>query len=209
MINDLNILLRTIYSVMFFAVNLSALCYGIMLGWQSPSAPQLQSPSPPVGSEPMTDDGVSWMSGIMCLAGTIVAVLLAVIPDRFSRKRFGYVMAVPMILSWLLIVFATEHIHIYISRALCGIGGGAMFFVVSNYVSEISCDSIRGLLGSVLLFSINGGVLIAYILGGILPLRPLAMVALTVPVLYLVALAFMPESPVYLVRQNRIPDATR
>nr|XP_012217469.1 PREDICTED: facilitated trehalose transporter Tret1-like [Linepithema humile] len=190
-------------------VNLSSLCYGIMLGWQSPFAPQLQSPLPPVGSEPMTDDGVSWLSGIMCLAGTVVTVLLSVIPDKFSRKRFGYVLVIPMTLSWLLIIFATEHIHIYIAKALCGIGGAGMFFLVPNYISEISCDSIRGLLGTVMIFSINVGILIVYILGGILSFRSFAMVALTVPVLYLIAFAFMPESPVYLVRQNRMHDAIR
>lgn len=196
----------------FFAtvvVNLSSVCYGIILGWQSPSSPQLQSSSPPVGNEPMTDDDVSWLGSIVCLSGTLVTILLSIIPDKFSRKRFAYVVTIPLILSWLLIIFATEHIHIYIARILCGVGGAGIFFLVPNYVSEISCDNIRGFLGTIMVFSINFGILFAYILGGILSLRPFAMVALTVPVLFLIAFALMPESPVYLVRQNRMHDAIR
>lgn len=48
-----------------------------------------------------------------------------------------------------------------------------------------------------------------FILGGMMSLRDSAIICLTLPVLYFVTLAFMPESPVYLVRQNRIDEAAR
>ncbi|XP_032665930.1 facilitated trehalose transporter Tret1-like [Odontomachus brunneus] len=190
-------------------VNILMIAYGIIIGFQSPFAPQLQSSSPPVGSEPMTDEDVSWLSSILCLSGLLMTVLLSIIPDRYSRKRFGYLLALPLFISWLIIVFATEHIHIYISRFLCGICGGGLLFFVPMYVSEISDDSIRGLLGSVLVFAINLGILLAYILGGMLSLRVFAMINLVNPVLYLIAFTLIPESPVYLVRQNRIREAAR
>lgn len=179
------------------------------MGWQSPSAPQLQSPSPPVEDEPMTDDGVSWLSGSLCLSGTIMTVLLSLIPDQFSRKRFGYMLTLPIMISWLLITLATEHSCIYASRILSGIAGAGIFFLVSNYVSEISCDSIRGILASILIFSLNSGILIAYILGGIISFRVFPVVIIALAVLYFVTFIFMPESPVYLVRQNRMNEAIR
>lgn len=192
-----------------FPVNLSAISYGTMIGWQSPYAPQLQGPSPPVGSEPMTDDGVSWLTGVLCLSGTFTTALLSVIPDRYSRKLFGCLQAVPLGLSWLLMVFATEYMHIYVARVLGGLGGAGVLFFVPIYVSEISSDSVRGLLGSVLPVSLNIGILLAYILGGMISLRDFAIANLTLPVLYLVTFIFLPESPIYLVRQNRIREASR
>ncbi|KMQ94447.1 facilitated trehalose transporter tret1-like protein [Lasius niger] len=190
-------------------VNLSSVCYGVIMGWQSPSVPQLQNPTPVVGSEPMTDNGVSWMNGILTLTGTLMTMLLSVIPDKFSRKRFGYALALPMMLNWLLIIVATEHIHIYIAKALGGITGACLFYLVPNYVSEISCDSIRGILASIIGSCLNSGILLAYILGGMMSLYNLAVIGAILTVLYVIAFAFMPESPVYLVRQNRTREAIR
>lgn len=192
-----------------FAVNQLGLIYGIVIGWQSPSAPQLQSPSPPMGNEPMTDTGVSWLTGILCLGGTIATVMLGVIPDKFSRKRFGYMLTLPVIIAWLLIIFANEYIYLYVSRVLSGIAGGVTFFLISNYVSEISCDSIRGMLASILVFSLNSGIVVAYILGGVMSFRIFPVVSVALAVLFFITFLFMPESPVYLVRQNRMHEAIR
>lgn len=180
-----------------------------MMGWQSPSVPQLQNPLPVVGSEPMTDDNISWMNGILTLVGTFMTMLLLVIPDKFSRKRFGYVLTLPMILSWLLIIFATEHMHIYVAKALNGITGAGIFFLVSNYVSEISSDSIRGILASIIGFSLNTGILLAYILGGMMSLYNLAVVGAIMSALFLITFVFIPESPVYLVRRNHMHEAIK
>lgn len=190
-------------------VNLSSVSYGFMVGWQSPSALQLQNPSPAVGSEPMTDNAISWMNGILALAGTVATMLLSVIPDKFSRKRFGYVLTLSMILAWLLIIVATEHIHIYIAKALCGIAGAGVFFLVPNYVSEISCDSIRGILASMLGFWFNFGILLAYILGGMMSLHSLGVIGAILSALFLIAFIFIPESPVYLMRGNHTREAIR
>ena len=157
----------------------------------------------------MTDDGVSWMNGILTLTGTIMTILLSVIPDRFARKTFGYALAVPMMLSWLLIIFATNHIHLYVSKALSGISGACIFFLVPIYVSEITCDSIRGILGSIIGTSLNAGLLLGYILGGQMTLHTAAMFGAIFTALFVIAFTFLPESPIYLVRQNRTSEAIR
>ncbi|XP_011865037.1 PREDICTED: facilitated trehalose transporter Tret1-like [Vollenhovia emeryi] len=190
-------------------VNQLGVSYGLVMGWQSPSTPLLQGPSPPVGHEPMTDDAVSWLTGTLCLSGTIMTVLLSVIPDRFSRKRFGYAIMLPIIISWLLVTFATEHTYLYISRILCGVSGASTFFLVPNYVSEIACDSIRGMLASIVVFSVNSGILLAYILGGVMSFRAFPMAVIALAILYFVTFIFMPESPFYLVRRNRVREAIR
>lgn len=149
------------------------------------------------------------MSSTVALSGGLTTVLLLIIPDKYSRKRVGYLLIMPMGISWLLIIFATEHMYIYVARFLCGVSGGVLFVFLPIYVSEISNDNIRGLLGSVLAFALNIGILLAYILGGIVSMGTFAIISLAVVVLYLVAFIFVPESPVYLVRQNRIREAAR
>ncbi|XP_072757429.1 facilitated trehalose transporter Tret1-like [Anoplolepis gracilipes] len=190
-------------------INLSTLSFGFTIGWQSPSVPQLQNPSPVVGDEPMTDENIAWMNSILCLGAIFGTLLFPMVPNKFSRKRFSYVLTLSMILSWLLIIFATEHIHIYISKVLSGITGGSVFFLVPNYVSEISCDSIRGILGSILGFFLNSGILLGYILGGLMSLHTTAVIGAIFSTLFFIAFAFMPESPVCLVRQSCTDQAIR
>lgn len=157
----------------------------------------------------MTDEAVSWLSGIMCLTGTFTTVILLLISDKFSRKRMCCALMLPLAFSWLFLIFATNHTHIFVARGLAGIGGGGVLLLVPSYVSEIAGDSIRGLLASVMVFAINSGILLSYVLGSILSIHVLAITLLAIPILYLVAFIFIPESPVYLMRQNRLHEAAR
>lgn len=191
------------------AANIATMSYGTMVGWPSPAIPQLQNANPPVGTEPMTDETASWLSGIMCLAGALVTLVVGAIAERLGRKVTGCLAAVPLCASWLLIIFATEHTHLLISRFLGGTGAAMILFVVPGYVSDISCDSIRGMLGSLLIFVLNGGILLIYILGACVSFRVSAIFALALPLLYLVCFLFAPESPVDLVRRNRLDQAAR
>ncbi|KAG7213790.1 hypothetical protein KM043_003010 [Ampulex compressa] len=189
--------------------NVSALSYGTMVGWQSPMAPQLQGEDPPVGSVPMTEEEASWLSGIMCLSGTLASLGLGLLTERLGRKATGCLMALPLCLCWILTIFASSHAEIFVARFFAGIGGAASLFLVPLYVSEIAGDSVRGMLGSLLVFVLNIGVLLSYIFGAILSFRVFAMCALLLPLVYLVAFLFLPETPVYLVRKNRLREAAR
>ncbi|XP_017757195.1 PREDICTED: facilitated trehalose transporter Tret1-like [Eufriesea mexicana] len=190
-------------------VNISALSFGTMVGWQSPTIPQLQSENPPVGSEPMTDEAASWLTGITCISATIMSLTVGMIADRFGRKVTGCLMALPFCLSWLFTIFATEHMHLYIARFFAGISGGMVLFLIPLYISEITSDGIRGMLGSLVIFLLNSGILFGYILGALLSYRLFSISMLMLPLLYFALFVFMPETPVYLVRRNRINEAIR
>ena len=84
-----------------------------------------------------------------------------------------------------------------------------VLFLVPMYVSEIASDGIRGMLGSLLVFILNGGILLGYIIGAILSYRWFAIVMLILPLFYIASFVFVPETPVYLIRRNRIDEATR
>ncbi|KZC09071.1 Facilitated trehalose transporter Tret1, partial [Dufourea novaeangliae] len=192
-----------------FSANISTLSYGMTIGWQSPVMPQLQSENPPVGTEPMTDETASWLTAIMCLTAAFVTLTVGTITERFGRKVTGCLAALPVCVSWLLTIFATKHAHLLVARFFSGVGSAMTLYVVPLYVSEISCDRIRGMLGSLLVFILNGGILLSYIIGAVLSFRVFAIVMLAVPFLYLTVFSFVPESPVYLMRRNRPLEAAR
>lgn len=120
-----------------------------------------------------------------------------------------FLMTVPFCLCWLLIIFATDFSVLYVGRFFAGVGGALCFFLVPLYVSEISADSIRGQLGSFLVFGINIGIVTGYITGAVMTYQMSAICGLLMPLIFLAGFVFMPETPVYLVRRNRMDEAAR
>lgn len=189
--------------------NISSFAYGTIIGWQSPTIPQLQSETPPVGNEPMTNEAASWLTGIMCLTAALTSLIIGTIMNRFGHKVTGYLIASAYCISWLFIILATQQMHLFIGFFFSGISGGMTLFSVPLYVSEIASDGIRGMLGSLMVFVLNGGILFAYVLGALLPYQWYSITMFAFPLLYIATFLFVPESPVYLIRSNRINDAFR
>lgn len=157
----------------------------------------------------MTDDAVSWLTGITCLTAALVSLIVGLIANRYGRKVAGCLMAVPLCSCWFFTIFATGQTHLFIGRFFSGISGGMALFLVPLYVSEIASDGIRGMLGSLLVFLLNGGILFGYIFGSLLSYTVFSIVCLVFPFIYIALFAFVPESPEYLIRRNRLADATR
>ncbi|KOX72175.1 Facilitated trehalose transporter Tret1 [Melipona quadrifasciata] len=196
-------------SFYYFLANISSFAFGTMIGWQSPTIPQLQSETPPVGNEPMTNEAASWLTGIMCLTAALTSLIIGIIVNRFGHKVTGYLIALAHCTSWLFTILATQHMHLFIGFFFSGISGGMTLFSVPLYVSEIASDGIRGMLGSLMVFVLNGGILFAYVLGALLPYQWYSITMFAFPLLYIATFLFVPESPVYLIRSNRINDASR
>ncbi|XP_043269227.1 facilitated trehalose transporter Tret1-like [Venturia canescens] len=190
-------------------VNVASLAYGTMIGWPSPITPQLQSVDTPVGNSPMTDEETSWLTGALCVGALVSMPFCSIIAEKLGRRKTGFVMTVPFCMCWLLIIFATDYSYLYIGRFFAGVGGAICFFLVPLYVSEISADSIRGQLGSFLVFGINIGIVTGYVTGAAMSYHMSAVFGLVMPLLFLVGFVFVPETPVYLIRHDRPDDAAR
>lgn len=188
-------------------VNLAALTYGTMIGWQSPMAPRLQNDVPPVGTVKMSNEEVSWLTGSMCVGGILATPIMGPITEKVGRKMIGCFLGIPFLTSCFLTIFATGHVHLFVSRFLAGVGGAGAIFLIPLYVSEISSDANRGMLGSLLLFMLNFGILLAYIFGAILSFQAFAIFITVLPVLFLGGIFFLPETPVYLVHRNKLREA--
>ena len=180
-----------------------------MLGWASPIAPRLQSENPPVGSEPMSDEAASWLTGALCAGALAMMPFCSTIAEKLGRRFMGCLISIPFGICWLLTIFATDFSYLFIARFFAGIGGASCIFIIPLYVSEIAADSIRGQLGSFLVFGINIGIVTAYATGAVMSYQLYAICGLILPMVFLGAFVFMPETPIYLVRRKRMDEAVR
>ena len=74
------------------------------------------------------------------VGGLIGSLTYGFICDKIGRKQAIRTLAVPQIISYLLIVFAKTSSMIMISRVFAGLSAGGLYIVVPIFVSEISGD---------------------------------------------------------------------
>ncbi|XP_047520072.1 facilitated trehalose transporter Tret1-like isoform X1 [Pieris napi] len=185
--------------------NFALFVYGAESSWVSPMTKILQAPDSPAG-EPLSDYAISWIASLMCFAAMLGTPIYAYIADNYGRKIAVMCLFYPQAMSWALKLYPTT-VTLTLSRIFGGIPAGGCFNVVPLYVKEISQDSIRGVLGSLLILSQNLGVLFMYIIGAYLDYYTVQWAILGLPIVASVLMFIAPEAPMYLVKQGKIDEA--
>ncbi|XP_047520075.1 facilitated trehalose transporter Tret1-like isoform X3 [Pieris napi] len=185
--------------------NFALFVYGAESSWVSPMTKILQAPDSPAG-EPLSDYAISWIAGLMCFAAMLGTPIYAYVADNYGRKIAVMCIFYPQAMSWALKLYPTP-VTLTLSRIFGGISAGGCFNVVPMYVKEISQDSIRGVLGSLLILSQNLGVLFMYIIGAYLDYYTVQWAILGLPIVASVLMFIAPEAPVYLVKQGKMDEA--
>lgn len=78
-----------------------------------------------------------------------------------------------------------------------------LFLQVVSYVAEISQPHLRGMLSSTGTMSVSIGSLLQFLLGTFLPWRQVTLFNSFVPVIALLLLTIIPESPLWLLQKKQ------
>ncbi|CAD7088661.1 unnamed protein product [Hermetia illucens] len=189
------------------AVNIITFSQGHGIAWCAPSLPLLQSENSPLISGPITVEEASWIGSMVCIGGVIGSFLFGVLADQVGRKKALYLLIIPHIGFWLLIMFGTTPVHLYIARLLSGTSGGGAFIVIPIFVADISDNKIRGALGSVITISFNTGLLSGFILASHLSYSLYPRIIIGFAAFYILAIYSLPETPQYLIKTKRNDEA--
>jgi len=111
------------------------------------------------------------------------------------------------VVGWLLIWQATTVSHLYVARAITGIGIGAGVPIASIYMREISTPELRGTLVILMPAAANTGNLLMYILGWAMPWRLTCLPGAAIPLLPILLVFLLPETPSWLLSRGRRDDA--
>ena len=82
-----------------------------------------------------------------------------------------------------------------------------MLSVGQVFLGEVAEPGMRGLLTSVPFVSYSFGIFVIYTLGATLHWQTVAWLATILPILAFMSFTLMPESPVWLVRNDRVQEA--
>lgn len=94
--------------------------------------------------------------------------------------------------------------YYYVARILGGFFGGSGYMIVPIFLSEISDDSVRGTLVSTLILMETFGILLAYIIGNFCDFYTIPKFAIALTTIFATALYFLPESSLFLLKQQKI-----
>ncbi|KAK7869840.1 hypothetical protein R5R35_008057 [Gryllus longicercus] len=190
-----------------FTVDIMALAFGLGMGWSSTALPLLMSEASPLHSGPITKTDASWLASILCIMGTITTPMYHYICEHYGRKACAFATVLPGIISILLLIFGETVEILYVSRGLIGASFAGTFIYCPIYVTELAEKDIRGSLGVVIMLMRNIGILFSYIIGSYFSFHTVSWLCLGPPVIFLFALFWLPESPVYLARQGEYEKA--
>uniref|UniRef100_A0ABM5F788 Solute carrier family 2, facilitated glucose transporter member 8 isoform X1 n=2 Tax=Pogona vitticeps TaxID=103695 RepID=A0ABM5F788_9SAUR len=195
---------RSLYLATFAAV-LGPLSFGFALGYSSPAIPSLKRNSNP--ELRLDDSQASWFGSIVTLGAAAGGILGGYVVDKVGRKLSLMSCAVPYVLGFTVIISAQNVWMLYLGRLLSGLASGVTSLVVPVYISEIAHSKVRGRLGSCVQLMVVTGILGAYMAGMALGWRWLAVFCSLPPCFMLGLMAFMPETPRYLLSRNQPGEA--
>lgn len=151
----------------------------------------------------------SWVGALICAGGIAGSPLFRFLSDRFGTKKCIMFLVLPQYIFWLTVMFATDVYHLYIARFTAGITGGGIFCAFPLYIAGIAEPNVRGTLGSILLLSYYLGILLSYVLGMFVEYKIFPLIGISLPTIFFIIFYFFPETPQYLLKQDRKEDALK
>ncbi|KAM0256492.1 hypothetical protein ACHAQJ_004903 [Trichoderma viride] len=197
--------------ILTFAAGISGLLFGCVI------SATLVSIGKALSDRDLTSMDKSIITSSTSLFALLISPFSSVIADRLGRKRVILFADVLFILGAVLQAVSSTVPSMVAGRCIIGAAVGAASFVVPLYIAEIAPSSYRGRLVTINVLFITLGQMAAYIIGWALSTYASKetgwrwMVGLgALPAgIQGVLVAFMPETPRWLVKAGRSEEARR
>lgn len=156
---------------------------------------------------PMNTEQFSVVSSIYTLGGLSGALASGPCCNKYGRLITMRIISFFLVLGPVFESFAGSIGVLCLGRILSGVGAGAAIVVVPIYISEVAPPKEKGLFGALTQIMINMGILIAQLLGYFLSRDNLWRIILgtagIISFVQLLGLFLVPESPKWLVENNK------
>ncbi|XP_077284436.1 facilitated trehalose transporter Tret1-like isoform X2 [Arctopsyche grandis] len=187
-----------------FIANLGCINTGLVFGFSAVAVPQLEDPTSFIKIDEFQ---ASWVASLSSASTPFGCVLGGYLMDRIGRRLTLILTEIPLIFGWILIASAQNIEMIYIGRLLAGLGSGMVGAPARVYTCEVTQPHLRGMLGALASVCISFGVLLQYVLGSCLNWQILSGISSIIPVISLLSMLIMPETPNYLLNRNDVEKA--
>ncbi|KOB58005.1 Uncharacterized protein OBRU01_25579, partial [Operophtera brumata] len=153
------------------------MCLGVMFAWPSSTLRLFESANTTL-HRPMTEGELALFGSLSSVGALIGTPVLGMFLDKFGRKNSAIIASTLGVLSWALITFSNQVEIVLLAVFVSGLSG-VSFLVVPVYVSEICQESIRGAMCSGFMVFYGLGMLLSYLMGGLLSYDVMIYISLT------------------------------
>ncbi|XP_071445152.1 facilitated trehalose transporter Tret1-like [Hetaerina americana] len=183
-----------------FSAACGAFALGTTIGWTSPAVPKLN----------YNEEEESWIGSTLAIGAALTTFHTGFILDKLGRRLTILIQIIPFTIGWLFLAFGNQYIAMmYAGRIILGFAGGSTCMVAPTYISEISSPDMRGALGTLFQFMLTIGIFFVYGLGPFLSVMVLCITCLIWPWINVLTMIFLPESPYFLAKKNRMEAAKK
>lgn len=165
---------------------------------------------------PLTMSQASWFASIASIATPLGCLISGPTSDRLGRKSVLLMVNLITFIGWITIAVAMDlkdarYATLIVGRLLTGFSTGFASMPPVVYMSEVSTPRLRGVFTTAngVFFAI--GILTVYVFGAIFPAScgTVAVLTAILPCISMVLVTFiLPETPQWLVTNNRIDEAS-
>ncbi|KAF2888103.1 hypothetical protein ILUMI_18070 [Ignelater luminosus] len=187
-----------------FSGLLGSLSAGAVLGWTGNITEELRKGE--FNNIEIAPTDIKWIGSCATLGAMLLCFPTGFLCEKLGRKTAILVLAALFIIGWLFIIFANSVGLMYVGRIITGMASGAFLPASAVYLSEVAEKEIRGKI-----VTIGGclpvGIMVAYTLGYVLPIKIYTIVSALIPVVFLITFLFQPETPIYSMRKGKEAEA--
>lgn len=155
----------------------------------------------------LSDEQSSWLGSILYLFHPFGALISGYVLEKVGRKKLMILVCLPFIAGWIIIYFAYSVSMIILGTISMGIGVGCCEAPILSYIGEISEPRMRGSLSLFAGAACNFGVMIIFLIHALTDWRSTVLICAIFPVVTMGMIAFIPESPTWLVSKGRLNEA--
>ncbi|XP_011301539.1 facilitated trehalose transporter Tret1 [Fopius arisanus] len=148
----------------------------------------------------------SWIASLGVISNPLGSLIAGSTAECFGRRAAIALATLPHAAGWLFIALSTNISMLYIGRFISGIGAG-MANALYLYVTEVAAPGQRSWLASCGPVLVSVGVLCSYALGALTTWQCTAAISIAPAILSLALTRLIPESPAWLARKGRLPEA--
>ncbi|XP_072945856.1 facilitated trehalose transporter Tret1-2 homolog [Epargyreus clarus] len=177
---------------------------GLTSGYSAILLPQLKN-----SDIPSDDSTASWIAAMAALPMAPGCLIGGWMMEKFGRRNSHYMTCGPFLLGWILIACADNLALILLGRFFTGLCVGLLGPLSPVYIGETTEPKYRGIFLAGVSLAIAVGILVAHILGTYLTWQWTAVICCIFPVLGVLLLSLVPESPTWLISKGQIEEGAK
>ena len=182
-------------------VILSGIISGYSIGFTTSAIADLEK------ENRLTTSEANWFAALLHVGAILGCLLAAVISDYLGRKLSMMISANLAAVGWWLTLADWHVSFLFIGRVMCGMQFGLLSTVAASYLVETMSEHLRGIFMSATGLSVSMGMLFCYFFRLLLNWQWQIVAALCFTVIYAFVMAFLPESPRWLMKYGRVEEA--